>query len=68
LWKLSAVYVPNHDKKNNVREMTDLFTERLDLYSQGICEITICSEHYPIHKAVFENNLVAIRRINTGER
>jgi hypothetical protein len=51
-----------------LQEMGVLLGERLDLYAQGFCEISLWSEHYPLHRAVFENNLPAIRRICVGER
>ena len=48
--------------------MITQLSERLDLYAQGYCEISLYSEHYPVHKAIFENNLPIIRRICVGER
>jgi len=50
------------------KEAIFLFCEHLDLYAQGILEISTSPEHYPLHKAVFENNLPVIRRVAVGER
>ena len=50
------------------KHMVQLFREHLDLYAQGICEISMHPENYPLHRAVFENDLPLIRRLCVGER
>ena len=48
--------------------MNLLFSEHLDLYAQGICEISMHQDHYPLHRAVIENDLHLVQKIIVGER
>jgi len=48
--------------------MATHFAERLDLHAQGIGEISRHKDHYPLHRAVIENNLQLVHRILVGER
>lgn len=48
--------------------MAVLFAEHLDLYAHGICEISAVPDHYPLHKAVIDNDLPLVQRISVGER
>ena len=50
------------------KDIAILFAEHLDLYAHGICEIATISDHYPLHKAVIDNDLPLVQRISVGER
>ena len=50
------------------KTMATHFAERLDLHAQGIGEISRHKDHYPLHRAVIENNLQLVHRILVGER
>lgn len=62
IWRVSLVFC------ENIKQMGRLLREHLDLYNQGISEVSIHPANYLLHKAVFENNLPLIRRLCAGER
>ncbi len=77
MWKSTSLFVgqsakrqgkPGEEAEAWTRDVSELFAEHLDLYPQGIAEISTSPEHYPLHQAVFDNNLPLIRRICVGER
>ena len=45
-----------------------LFSEHLDLFVQGIYEISTIPEHYPIHKAIIENDVELLQNILDDKR
>ncbi len=44
------------------------FADSLDLFAQGLGEMPLDSSDYPLHQAVFDNNLLQIRKLIRGER
>jgi len=62
IWRVTLTF------KDNTIHKSQLLKEHLDLYTQGISEISIHKENYPLHKAVFDNDLPTIRRLCVGER
>jgi hypothetical protein len=56
------------DFKRKNDEMMKLFSEHLDLFSQGISEVSKQSCNYFLHKAVINNNLSLIQQLCSGKR
>eukprot|EP00826_Nyctotherus_ovalis_P061932 TRINITY_DN8873_c0_g1_i6.p1 TRINITY_DN8873_c0_g1~~TRINITY_DN8873_c0_g1_i6.p1 ORF type:complete len:226 (+),score=48.98 TRINITY_DN8873_c0_g1_i6:120-797(+) len=65
LWKSCIVF--GYKRKDNA-EMQQLFRERLNLYAQGLYEISKQPCNYFLHKAVIDNNLSLLQQLCAGQR
>jgi len=55
-----------HKKENN--NITQLFKERLDLYCQGVLEVSKQSCDYYLHKAIIDNKFSLMQQLCAGQR
>lgn len=65
MWKITTLYKAGEEM--DYRGLVH-FAEHLDLYAQGIAEMSAHKDHHPLHRAVFDNNLQLVQRIVVGER
>jgi len=65
IWRSCIVF--DYKRQSNT-EMMQLFGEHLDLYCQGVSEISKKPCNYFLHKAVIDNNLSLLQQLCAGKR